>query len=73
LLTFCNDSAGGGGNTAKRRQKIESKNSKLTEERQRKIQEEEKAKWAKKREGASDGAVENGGIHPSRRGRVPGQ
>ncbi|KAH6671721.1 hypothetical protein B0J14DRAFT_79684 [Halenospora varia] len=61
--------AGGGGNTKDRRAKIEQKNSKLNEERIRKIQEEEKAKWAKK---AEAGGVDESAIHPSRRRFVPG-
>ncbi|KAH8667428.1 hypothetical protein BGZ60DRAFT_528730 [Tricladium varicosporioides] len=60
--------AGGGGNTKDRRAKIEQKNSKLNEERVRKIQEEEKAKWAKK---AEAGGVDESAIHPSRRRFVP--
>ncbi|TVY57566.1 putative RNA-binding protein [Lachnellula cervina] len=58
--------AGGGGNTQERRQKIEGKNQKLNEQRFRRIQEEEKVKLEKK-----DGAVDESAIHPSRRGRVP--
>ena len=48
------------------------KNSKLTEERQRKIQEEEQARWAKKQEDG-DKDVDISVVHPSRRARVPGQ
>ncbi len=64
--------AGGGGNTKQRREKIEVKNEKLNEERVRKIQEEEKAKWEKKAKGgAAEVKIDESGIHPSRRGRVP--
>jgi hypothetical protein len=59
-------SAGGGGNTQERRQKIEGKNQKLNEERFRRIQEEEKAKLEKK----EGGPIDESAIHPSRRGRV---
>jgi len=58
--------AGGGGNTQERRQKIEGKNQKLNEERFRRIQEEEKAKLEKK----ESGTIDESAIHPSRRGRV---
>ncbi|TVY21617.1 putative RNA-binding protein [Lachnellula arida] len=57
--------AGGGGNTQERRQKIEGKNQKLNEQRFRRIQEEEKLKLEKK-----DSAVDESAIHPSRRSRV---
>jgi nucleolar protein 6 len=63
-------SAGGGGNTKERRTKIKGKNQKLDEERSRRIQEEQKAKWAKKE--GTQGAIDESAIHPSRRGRVPG-
>ncbi|KAL3420193.1 RNA recognition domain-containing protein [Phlyctema vagabunda] len=60
--------AGGGGNTQDRKSKIEEKNQKLNEQRVRRIQEEEKAKFAKAAEAKPDGT----GIHPSRRAIVPG-
>ncbi|RDW77411.1 hypothetical protein BP6252_05464 [Coleophoma cylindrospora] len=59
--------AGGGGNTKDRKAKIQGKNEKLNEQRVRRIQEEEKAKYAKT---AAATAVD--GIHPSRRAIVPG-
>lgn len=68
LLTDFKYSAGGGGNTQDRRNKIEEKNSKLNEQRIRRLQEEEKAKWEKKKDQPADAS----GIHPSRRGIVPG-
>ncbi|TVY40570.1 putative RNA-binding protein [Lachnellula subtilissima] len=58
--------AGGGGNTQERRQKIEGKNQKLNEQRFRRIQEEEKVKLEKK----DGGAIDESAIHPSRRARV---
>lgn len=60
-------SAGGGGNTKDRKEKIKAKNQKLNEERVHRIQEEEKAKSAK---GAAQ--IDESAIHPSRRARVPG-
>ncbi|KAG9228246.1 hypothetical protein BJ875DRAFT_500883 [Amylocarpus encephaloides] len=59
--------AGGGGNTKDRRTKIQDKNTKLNEERVRRLQEEEKAKWEK-----AGQPVDESGIHPSRRARVDG-
>lgn len=67
MLTQTN-SAGGGGNTKDRRAKIEEKNQKLNEQRVRRIQEEEKAKFAK----AAGASPDESGIHPSRRALVPG-
>ncbi|TVY54421.1 putative RNA-binding protein, partial [Lachnellula suecica] len=58
--------AGGGGNTQERRQKIEGKNQKLNEQRFRRVQEEEKVKAEKK-----EVTIDESAIHPSRRGRVP--
>ncbi|OTA56846.1 hypothetical protein K449DRAFT_387226 [Hypoxylon sp. EC38] len=73
--------AGGGGNTEHRKEKIKAKNAKLNEERARRAQEEIKAKAEKEREKLEKGA-KNGGdaakeektgggmedaIHPSRR------
>lgn len=68
MLTFSVYSAGGGGKTKARQAKIGEKNQKLTEQRIRRMQEEEKAKFTKKNEGVADAD----GIHPSRRGFVPG-
>ncbi|KAI1105994.1 hypothetical protein F4804DRAFT_302582 [Jackrogersella minutella] len=75
--------AGGGGNTAHRKDKIRAKNEKLKDERARRIESELDAKAEKEREDAKNGAGEekkkktSGGIqedaiHPSRRMRVPG-
>jgi nucleolar protein 6 len=64
------NSAGGGGNTKDRRTKIQDKNTKLNEERVRRLQEEEKAKWEKRANQPPQSLDENG-IHPSRRGIVP--
>lgn len=58
--------AGGGGNTKDRKAKIYEKNHKLTEQRTRKIGEEEKQKLEKRGIPAAD----QSGIHPSRRARV---
>ncbi|TVY48119.1 putative RNA-binding protein [Lachnellula occidentalis] len=58
--------AGGGGNTQERRQKIEGKNQKLNEQRFRRIQEEEKVKLEKK----DAPAIDESAIHPSRRTQV---
>ncbi|PBP17528.1 RNA binding protein [Diplocarpon rosae] len=65
----CELTAGGGGNTDARRQKISEKNEKLNEERIRKIQAEKDAKVTKQAEGGKTIPDENA-IHPSRRGRV---
>ncbi|ETS84259.1 hypothetical protein PFICI_02284 [Pestalotiopsis fici W106-1] len=67
--------AGGGGNTEGRREKIKAKNEKLNDERHRRALEEEKQKVKKEqerllKEGEKKGGAD--GIHPSRRGRVPG-
>jgi nucleolar protein 6 len=67
---FHENSAGGGGNTKERRTKIQDKNTKLNDERVRRLQEEEKAKWEKKASQPSQPPDDNG-IHPSRRGIVP--
>jgi nucleolar protein 6 len=58
--------AGGGGNTKARKGKIAEKNSKLTEQRTRRIGEEEKQKLVKRGVPEED----QSGIHPSRRARV---
>ena len=64
-------SAGGGGNTKDRRAKIQAKNTKLNEERVRKIHEEEKAKAEKAMAGQKQAAIDESAIHPSRRRMVP--
>jgi nucleolar protein 6 len=67
---------GGGGSKANRKEKIRQKNSKLREERVRRIQEEQKVR-REKQDGTlavgSQTAQEEGtsSMHPSRRGRVP--
>ena len=63
--------AGGGGNTKDRKAKIQAKNTKLNEERVRKIHEEEKAKAEKAMEGQKQAAIDESAIHPSRRRMVP--
>jgi nucleolar protein 6 len=65
-------SVGGGGNTSNRRNKIEEKNKRLGEQRIRKTQEEEKAKFAKAAKKAAGEGADETGIHPSRRHIVPG-
>jgi nucleolar protein 6 len=64
--------AGGGGNTKDRKDKIRAKNEKLNEERQRRIHEEAKAKAEKRDGGATAADADTNSIHPSRRARVPG-
>lgn len=72
--------AGGGGNTTARKDKIRAKNVKLNEQRGRRIEAEEKAKFERRGNnnarngGAGQQEQEQGadGIHPSRRGRVHG-
>ncbi|KAI0883847.1 uncharacterized protein GGS22DRAFT_26611 [Annulohypoxylon maeteangense] len=73
--------AGGGGNTEHRKEKIRAKNEKLNEERARRIEAELEAKAEKEREKAArdgDGEKRPAGrsiedaIHPSRRRRVHG-
>lgn len=76
---FCR--AGGGGAKSKdRREKLQTKNEKLNEERKRRALEEEKASRKAGREagkGAAEGAdvgagvEDTGDVHPSRRTRVP--
>ncbi|KAL2198649.1 hypothetical protein P885DRAFT_76255 [Corynascus similis CBS 632.67] len=67
--------AGGGGKTAARREKIKQKNAKLNEERAHRMQKEEEAKHEKAATAAVDGKTQEQrdeeSIHPSRRGRVP--
>ncbi|KAM7183445.1 hypothetical protein V8F33_013587 [Rhypophila sp. PSN 637] len=67
--------AGGGGNTAHRQEKIKEKNKKLDEERLNRMKKEETAKAEKQKANgtAAEPAAkpEETGIHPSRLGRVP--
>lgn len=68
------DRAGGGGAKSKeRKEKLQTKNEKLNEERKRRALEEEKQGRKVKRKAESTGvtAVDDNDIHPSRRGRVP--
>ncbi|RDL36064.1 uncharacterized protein BP5553_06676 [Venustampulla echinocandica] len=58
--------AGGGGNTKDRKAKIQNKNQKLNEQRVRRIKEEEKTKMGKR-----EAALDESGIHPSRRAQMP--
>ncbi|KAJ2981546.1 hypothetical protein NUW58_g6663 [Xylaria curta] len=75
--------AGGGGNTEYRRERIRAKNEKLNEERARRAQEEARVRDKKEREKAAknaggdkaDAEEKEGGahaVHPSRRRRVHG-
>jgi nucleolar protein 6 len=66
-------SAGGGGKTDARKQKIKQKNAKLNEERANRMQKEEQAKKEKEteKEGKTQEQRDEEAIHPSRRGRVP--
>ncbi|RYP26838.1 hypothetical protein DL768_011556 [Monosporascus sp. mg162] len=69
--------AGGGGNTGHRRDKIRAKNAKLNEERARRAAAEAQERTAKKQKKQSEGGKDEGenkeeaDIHPSRRGQVP--
>ncbi|KAH8882672.1 hypothetical protein GQ53DRAFT_665327 [Thozetella sp. PMI_491] len=67
--------AGGGGKTADRQDKIKEKNRKLNEERIRRTQREEAAKLERQKEAKAKAQTveekEENDIHPSRRGRVP--
>jgi nucleolar protein 6 len=70
------DSAGGGGKTAARQDKIKQKNAKLNEERANRMQREEEAKLEKAATGGGGGGKtqeqrDEDSIHPSRRARVP--
>lgn len=66
------NSAGGGGKTKFRKDKIREKNKKLDENRSKRIEKEKTAKV----EGGSGGGAQReqnvGGIHPSRLARNPG-
>ncbi|RYO88961.1 hypothetical protein DL764_008651 [Monosporascus ibericus] len=69
--------AGGGGNTGHRRDKIRAKNAKLNEERARRAATEAQERAAKKQKKQGEGGKDEGenkeeaDIHPSRRGQVP--
>ncbi|RYP35166.1 hypothetical protein DL767_003943 [Monosporascus sp. MG133] len=69
--------AGGGGNTGHRRDKIRAKNAKLNEERARRAAAEAQERAAKKLKKQNESGKDEGGnkeeadIHPSRRGQVP--
>lgn len=67
VLTYC--SAGGGGKSEYRKSKIEAKNKKLFEERQRNAKEitKEKERRAHAEETGEDAFA---GVHPSRRNRM---
>ncbi|KAH8661892.1 hypothetical protein BX600DRAFT_465029 [Xylariales sp. PMI_506] len=68
--------AGGGGNTSNRKEKIKVKNEKLQGERERRAAAEELEKIKKEKERLAKGGqqkVDSEGVHPSRRGRVPGR
>lgn len=67
--------AGGGGNTDYRKEKIRAKNEKLAGERHRRAEAEEKEKLKKEKKRLLEGGEKKGddeGVHPSRRARVPG-
>lgn len=66
--------AGGGGNTDGRKEKIKAKNVKLNEQRERRAIEEEKQKIKKEQERLTKEGEKGGGpdgIHPSRRTQIP--
>jgi len=71
------NSAGGGGKTAARQEKIKQKNAKLNEERANRMQREEEAKLEKagqqdnNTKGKTQQERDEDAIHPSRRARVP--
>ncbi|KAL6857902.1 hypothetical protein ACO1O0_005348 [Amphichorda felina] len=62
--------AGGGGKTKQRQNKIREKNIKLDENRAKRIEKEKTTKTESKQQEAQSNMEDN--IHPSRRGRVPG-
>lgn len=66
-------SAGGGGKTAARQDKIKTKNAKLNEERAQRMKKEEEAKFEKaiNKAGQTQEQRDEESIHPSRRARVP--
>lgn len=63
--------AGGGGKTKRRQEKIQEKNRKLDENRTKRIQREKTAKVEARANTDQEQHMEDA-IHPSRRGRVPG-
>ncbi|KAK3906596.1 hypothetical protein C8A05DRAFT_29550 [Staphylotrichum tortipilum] len=64
--------AGGGGKTAARQDKIKQKNAKLNEERAQRMKREEEAKYEKAmKTGQTQEQREEDAVHPSRRARVP--
>ncbi|KAJ4182579.1 hypothetical protein NW755_010346 [Fusarium falciforme] len=63
--------AGGGGKTKRRQEKIQEKNRKLDENRTKRIQREKNAKEEARANTDQEQHMEDA-IHPSRRGRVPG-
>ncbi|KAL2689410.1 hypothetical protein Neosp_003464 [[Neocosmospora] mangrovei] len=63
--------AGGGGKTKRRQEKIQEKNRKLDENRTKRIQREKNAKVEARANTDQEQHMEDA-IHPSRRGRVPG-
>ncbi|KAK7962402.1 uncharacterized protein PG986_003227 [Apiospora aurea] len=68
--------AGGGGNTDYRKERIRAKNEKLTGERERRAKQEEIEKIKKEKERLLKGGAQKpdaNGIHPSRLARVPKQ
>lgn len=66
-------SAGGGGKTKQRQEKIRAKNEKLDENRTKRIEKEKQTKdEAAGKAGQQQQSNWEDSIHPSRRGRVPG-
>ena len=66
------NSAGGGGKTKQRQQKIKDKNKKLDENRAKRIEREKNPKQENGAGAAKGGSHQEDSIHPSRRARVPG-
>lgn len=69
------NSAGGGGKTKRRQEKIQEKNRKLNENRTKRIEREKNAKEESRANGNANQQQQQhleDAIHPSRRGRVPG-
>ncbi|KAK0390776.1 hypothetical protein NLU13_0279 [Sarocladium strictum] len=64
--------AGGGGKTRQRQEKIKEKNKKLDENRAKRIEREKVAKQEGSGADTNKGSHQEDSIHPSRRGRVPG-
>lgn len=69
---FWSNSAGGGGKTKKRQDKIKEKNLKLNENRAKRIERERVEKEENARANADTRSAGNDGIHPSRRAHIPG-